>query len=33
MSQYNPFGPKEGEYKTYQKLEYIKSNLKGITEE
>jgi len=33
MRQYNPFGPKTGEYKNYQKLEFIKSNISDITEE
>jgi len=33
MKEYNPFGPKEGEFKVYQKLSFLKSNLEEITEE
>lgn len=27
---YNPFGPKEEEYKEYEKLEFIQNNIEGI---
>jgi len=33
MSLYNPFGPKEGEYKEYQKLHFVRSNVENIDEE
>ena len=33
MRTYDPFGPKEGEYKKYQKLEFIRSNISDYTEE
>jgi hypothetical protein len=33
MSMYNPFGPKDGEYKKYQKLEFIRSNISDYNEE
>lgn len=33
MSNYNPFGPKEGEYKEYQKIDFIRRNVEEITED
>lgn len=33
MSQYTPFGPKDGEYKDYQKLHFIKFNIEDINED
>jgi len=33
MSEYNPFGPKDGEYKEYQKIHFIRSNVEEIDPE
>ena len=33
MNEYWPIGPKDGEYKEYQKLRFIRENLDGINEE
>lgn len=33
MTQYNPFGPKEDEYKEYQKIHFIRENINDINEE
>lgn len=33
MSSYNPFGPKDGEYKEYQKIDFIRKNIEEINEE
>ena len=33
MNEYWPIGPKEGEYKEYQKLKFIRENLEGVNEE
>ena len=31
IGEYNPFGPKEDEYKEYEKLEFIQNNIEGIS--
>ena len=33
MSTYNPFGAKDGEYKEYQKIEFIRRNIEEVTED
>ena len=33
LAEYWPFGPKEDEFREYQKLKFIKDNIEGITEE
>lgn len=33
MNEYWPIGPKDGEFKEYQKLKFIRENLEGINEE
>jgi hypothetical protein len=33
MNEYWPIGPKDGEYREYQKLKFIRENLEGINEE
>jgi len=33
MTKYNPFGPKEDEYKEYQKIHFIRTNIEDINEE
>ena len=33
MSKYNPFGPKDGEYKEYQKLHFVRENIQEIDPE
>lgn len=33
MAEYNPFGPRDGEYKTYQKLKWIGNNLAACQNE
>jgi hypothetical protein len=33
MNEYWPIGPKDGEYKEYQKLKFIRENIEGINEE
>lgn len=33
LTQYNPFGPKEDEYKEYQKIHFIRQNVEDIDPE
>jgi len=33
MSLFNPFGQKDGEFKEYQKLHFIRSNIENINED
>eukprot|EP01022_Parablepharisma_sp_SALTPOND_P015998 TRINITY_DN2300_c0_g1_i1.p1 TRINITY_DN2300_c0_g1~~TRINITY_DN2300_c0_g1_i1.p1 ORF type:complete len:516 (+),score=106.09 TRINITY_DN2300_c0_g1_i1:2776-4323(+) len=33
FQEYTPVGPKEGQYKKYQKINFLEKNLEGITEE
>lgn len=33
MTQYNPFGPKEDEYREYQKLAFLRQNIDDINDE
>ena len=32
MNNYWPIGPKDGEYKEYQKIKFIRTNVEGIDE-
>ena len=33
MSEYNPFGPKDTEFKEYQKIHFVRSNIEEIDPE
>jgi len=33
ISSYNPVGPRDDEYKVYQKMAFLRKNLEGISEE